>query len=46
VTTKAIKKAWAAAMVDLLSQPITEARVRKVLRVLGSENHKQEVLDV
>lgn len=46
MTTRRLKQQWAAAMVELLSQPITEAKVRKVLRVLGSENQKQGVLDV
>jgi hypothetical protein len=45
-TPRSLKKSWAAAMVELLSEPVNEARVRKVLRILGSENHKQEVLDV
>ena len=47
MTTRKLKREWAKAMVEMLSQPpITEVKVRKVLRVLGSEDHKQEVLDV
>lgn len=46
MTTRKLKRQWAAALLEMLNQPITEANVRKVLRVLGSENHKQGVLDV
>ena len=44
--TKPLRQQWAAAMVELLKEPISEARVRRVLRILGSEDKKQEVLDV
>lgn len=45
-TPRSLKKEWASAMVELLSQPINQAKVRRVLRILGSEDQKQEVLDV
>jgi hypothetical protein len=46
MTPRSLKKEWAAAMVELLSQPVNQAKIRKVLRILGHEDKGQEVLDV
>jgi len=45
--TLKLKQQWTKGMVEMLSKPpINDTAVRRVLRILGAEDHRQEVLDV